>query len=219
MTKFVDIHTHNDSFINDQISMQVIEDFSIIKDNYFCYGLHPWNIDKYEIDTILKNLSQIIFNKKFLALGEIGLDKKIGNNFIKQKMFFEQQIIFAIKHEIKWIIIHCVKAYNEIYEILSRCKYNGSILFHGFNSSSQIIKQFEKFDCYYSFGHMLITNEKNQKTFKELNNQYIFLETDDQSKYSIEDIYDVAAKIKGIKKSDLKDQMERKFNKLFIESN
>jgi Tat protein secretion system quality control protein TatD with DNase activity len=66
---------------------------------------------------------------------------------------------------------------------------------------------------------MLITNEKNQKTFRELNIQSIFLETDDQSKYSIEEIYDVAAKIKGIKKSDLKDQMERKFNKLFIESN
>jgi TatD DNase family protein len=217
MAKYIDIHTHNYEASDNQIKIHVIDDSSKVVDNYFCYGIHPWDIEKYNLDKILKELIGLKDNKNFVGIGETGLDKSINTNFNKQLIYFEKQIDFAIENEIKWLIVHCVKAYNEVYEILSRKKYKGFILFHGFNSSIKMVEQFKKFECFYSFGHLLLTSKKTKELFKNLHINQIFLETDDQTKYSIEDIYLEAANIKQIQLEELKDQLEEKFIKLFIE--
>jgi TatD DNase family protein len=219
MSKFIDIHSHNYNTNENEIKIHVIDNFSMITENIFCYGIHPWHIDKYNIDSVIDNLNEIKNNKNFIALGEIGLDKSYPSEFNKQKEYFRRQISFAVINNIDWIVIHCVKAFNEVYVILVEMNYKGSILFHGFNSSIEMVKQFSIFDCYYSFGHLLITNNKNQKLFKKIRIEQIFLETDDQSTYSIQDIYKKAASIRSVPITELKDRLEQKFKKLFIEPN
>ncbi len=214
---YIDIHVHKYYQQDNTVLLQNLfpqDADTIDKNGFFSIGLHPWHVNtkKYTSDiSIVKAASE---NSRVIAIGEIGLDKKIDISYIDQLHVFEQQLDIA-ENLNKPVIIHCVKAYDDILSI--RKKSNRSIpwIFHWFNASQQIAEEILKYNGYLSFGIMLFKeNSKAFKVFQQMPLNKLFLETDDAG-VTILEAYDKAAKTRNISIGALSDQILDNFKTCF----
>ena len=213
--QFIDIHTHNNDQSENLTIINVFpEDINTIKeDKFYSIGLHPWEVLNVNIDEQIQIIKKNASRKNVLAIGEAGIDKyKPGFNI--QKKVFIKQIQIAKDHN-KPIIIHCVKAYSELLEILKKEELNIPIIIHRYSGNKTIADQLLKYNCYFSFGHELY-NEKSKtaNVFKCIPNSNILLETDDSTK-PINDIYQKGSELKNIDIEDLKLIISQNFTNCF----
>ena len=212
------INAHTHSYDQSDICVLVLDTVTPIKcpTTYFCYGIHPWNINDISTSVFEKNLTDLIKNKHFFALGEIGLDKVKGVPLEEQIKILKFQLKLTQKYNIKNIVIHCVRSHDLIYKVIKESSFNGNIIFHDYNSTIEMAKQYlNSFDCYFSFGASLFKNRpKILNSFQNIPNEKILLETDDQKDYTITDIYHQAAKILDIDIEQLQDITQKNFNSL-----
>lgn len=212
--KFVNLHTHTATKQENilEIVNQYPSEFNQEIENY-SIGIHPWKIDLNRVEADLKIIDNKLQNKNCLAIGECGLDKRIDFSFNLQQEVFEKQIVLAINHK-KPLIFHCVGAFQEIIEIKKRLKIEVPIIIHGFSKNIQIAKQLLENNFYLSFGKYLIQNPELENVFKEIPNDRFFLETD-SSDYTIQEVYNVAAKYKKLEIEKLKEIIQSNFNTVF----
>lgn len=214
---YIDIHRHSmDNGEADLILRNAFhnEDINQIHGKYFSIGLHPWHVNKctLEDDLILvKNSSQ---SQKVIAIGEAGLDKSIEVPYNIQLDAFTEQIEIAKNRNLP-VIIHCVRAYNELISIRKNSGHKQPWMIHWFNASTEIALDLIRKDCYLSFGNILFKeNTKGYKAFQKIPLDRIFLETDDVN-ISILEIYDKAAELRKIPLKTLKIQITENFKNCF----
>ncbi len=140
------------------------------------FGLHPWfieNNDQIELDSKLTNLIDK-FKPDFI--GETGLDKNKAN-FAKQIKCLEIHIELAREFKLP-IIIHCVRAYNELLQTLK--KYSGiSGMIHAYNGNTHTASQLAKFNMRLGIGSIILNNDSQlAKSITKIPNELILLETD-----------------------------------------
>lgn len=214
MKNYIDIHTHKTHFSGEHIQIENCFpeiDTQIIAGRYYSVGIHPWYIDHYEKKFLL--LKEISKKNEIIAIGEIGLDK-LKPDFENQKIIFEKQLLFAQQIK-KPVIIHCVKAFNELIEILKSTKISQALIFHRFGGNSQLTDSLMSFNSYFSFGDVVF-NEKSGslRIIKKIPASRIFFETDD-SLISINEIYTKAAQIKALDLQNLKSEVYNNFITIF----
>jgi TatD DNase family protein len=138
-----DVHTHNALADESAIYNILPQDFSNFKfkeRHYYSAGIHPWYIDQINIAFQLSKLQSILEQQSnILLIGECGLDKIKGPSMAIQEKVFIQHLAFATQFQ-KPIIIHCVKAFQEILAILKKEKFKLPFIFHGFNKSVALAK-------------------------------------------------------------------------------
>jgi len=200
MKKYIDIHTHRKENCKNVFSLHNIspEDFIQLPDNeknYFSAGIHPWYIDS-TVEEKIKTLRQIASNPSILAIGETGLDKLCPIDFNFQKEIFKHQISIA-KESKKPLIIHCVKAYKEVQQLLKETSPAVPVIFHGFRGKPQLAKELVKAGFYLSFGSLF-----NKESVEATPFNRIFLETDDKG-VEIEEVYNLIAEVKGVAVEEL----------------
>ena len=209
----IDIHTHKNKNFDTELAIQNVS--SHFENSYTkgCYsmGLHPWYLsDSVERDYI--QLCNGVLSDNVVAIGEIGLDKICRVDFNLQINYFQKQIELA--NEVKKpIIIHCVKAFEEVLSILFQSKPDVPVIFHGFNKKLELANRILKAGHYLSFGKVLLQQEYVD-IFQSIPIDKFFLETDNADR-SIKEIYDIASSIKGIHISDLEKAMSINANKVF----
>jgi TatD DNase family protein len=211
---YIDIHTHhsngNHFFIYNHFNIDPLN----ASNKYCSIGIHPWYINNTNTNEHIEWIYKNVTNKKVIAIGECGLDKSIDKEIDKQIAVFILQINIALKYK-KPLIIHCVKAHNELVAIKKKAKIILPMIVHGFNNSKTIALELLKNDFYLSFGKALMTKDSNaQKVIKLCPNNKLFLETDD-GKFSIEEIYDAAAKILKLNVSDLQEKIKKNYEHVF----
>lgn len=184
-------------------------DKTIYTENYFSVGIHPWDAELLNKKN-LKELKTNIAHKNCLAIGECGLDKVKGPDLDLQKIIFETQLKLAIQYQ-KPVIIHCVKAFDELQEICGPFIKKIPLLIHGFNKSTQLAKQLINRGFYLSISLSFLT----RSTMKELPLEKLFLETDDKESLSIMTVYDLAAQKLSLDKDILKEKIYSNFVTLF----
>lgn len=235
--QFIDIHTHHMNLTN-QHSKSILNVFAheIVEKlenlplkQLISIGLHPYHLESERQQTeIIKNISlvqQYANNNKVWAIGETGLDKSRNDkspntNFELQKEVFYQHI--KISETVKKpLIIHCVRAYNEVLAIKKQLKPQQKWIFHGFNGNAEIAKQLLTHNCCLSYGYNLFNSTaKATLFFKEMPLELLFLETDtinnsmNNTISDIEKIYLQAAILKNIKIEDLVAQILVNFENL-----
>ena len=132
-------------------------------------GKHPLFQESFSID----QLEQLIQEKAIVGIGEIGFDKR-GNNLQYQKDILLEQLALANDYDLP-VIFHVVKEYYQLLKILKNNFPNTRGFFHSFNSSLQVMKEFEKFNLAFSFDCRFSKIEILQNAYT---NKKLLLETD-----------------------------------------
>jgi TatD DNase family protein len=214
---FVDIHTHTSKSIVDLI--QVVNlDLSQQGplQGYFSYGIHPWVLDNtdFQIEEALVLLEERLKLPNVLALGEAGLDKMHKATFERQIELFERQIELS-KALQKPMILHDVRSHNEIIALRKKHKAQQPWIVHGFSGTEQDIKQLIGQGIYLSVGESLLHPERKiYKSFKFIDLDYLFLETD-MAEIDIEKVYEAAANLLGMDLSALQTRIFANFARIF----
>lgn len=193
----INIHTHHlakdeNSTLN--ILNQYPWDFHL-NQSFYSIGIHPIFITDSSIEKDLSKIEHKLSDQKCLAIGEIGLDKLCAVDFDLQITVFKRQLEIAKKYNTP-LIIHCVRAHQEILKIQKDMKYTMPFIFHGFNKNDNVAQQLIKNKCKLSFGKDLLHNKKLQTIFAEISENDFFLENDN-SQVPIEEIYHKAAEIRN----------------------
>lgn len=217
MIPFIDIHTHIFCADNDHVQIVNLDlNQPCPERGYYSYGIHPWEADKadFPMETAFKNLEERLKLPNVLALGEAGLDKMHKATYDQQIVLFERQIELSEALQ-KPMILHDVKSHNEIIALRKKYKALQPWILHGFSGTEQDIRQLTGLGIYLSVGESLLHPERKiYKSFKYIDLDYIFLETD-MAKVGIETIYDEAAKLLGIDIAVLKKRLFANFARLF----
>lgn len=211
MTPYINIHTHHLSKDHGVFlfNSNLTNSKKIYTDSYFSIGIHPWDI---EFNVSLSELEIIIQHQNCLAIGECGLDKIIDTDIEIQKKVFQSQLELAVKYQ-KPVIIHCVKAFDELIEICQSYHSKTPLIIHGFNKSIQLAKQLIDKGFYISLSHSIF--KKEDIDFSVLPFEKLFLETDTNESILIEEVYKKAAACFQIQEDDLKEKIYTNFTALF----
>ncbi|MCY1511134.1 Tat-linked quality control protein TatD [compost metagenome] len=165
-------------------------------------GLHPWYAKRELLDMQIKYLNVLARQPNVQMIGECGLDKLRGESMKDQLEIFEAQIRLAEELN-KPLIIHCVKAFDELLSIKKRLQPKVPMIIHGFQKNTELAYQLIRKGFYLSFGATVITSEELKHLIKDLHHPF-FLETDDGAA-GIEQVYAIVAEIRKIDVEELKD--------------
>lgn len=190
------------------------EDINNLKGNLFSVGLHPWHVKESSLNDDLRLVDSRSNSDRVIAIGEAGLDKSIEVPYNIQLDAFTEQIEIA-KNRTLPIIIHCVRAYNELLSIRKNSGHKQPWIIHWFNASIEMALDLTRKNCYLSYGNILFQeNTKGFTTFQKIPLNRIFLETDDVD-ISILEIYKRAAELRKIPLETLEKQIVDNFKKCF----
>ncbi len=183
---------------------------------YLSIGIHPWFIQRQNIAAALQTLNSYHHHEKLLAIGECGLDKTVHSDFSEQSTVFIRQIELAEEWQ-KPLMIHCVRAFNDLIRIKKAVKPKQPWIIHGFNNNPELAKQLLQQHCFLSFGKALLQAHSNASTIlQSMPLDHLFLETDDASDLPIGAIYAAAAKICNLSADSLRQQIFSNFNRVFF---
>lgn len=220
MKTMVNFHTHNKISASgriDIINISPTEDTPVPSAST-CYsaGIHPWFISTDTLNQHYNTLNKWAANNLIKFIGETGLDKLKGPEPAIQTAVFLKHIELAETHS-KPLIIHCVKAYNEIISLRKQLKPKQPWIFHGFNSSLNLMQQATEAGFWFSFGPAILPEgSKAGKALEAVDKNRFFLETDDTQR-AIEEIYAAAALRRHQPVEIIRKQIYNNFNNLFIQ--
>ena len=188
--KLFDIHTHqilledNDAPYHLCILDVYPLEFEVAKVTYkrhsFSCGIHPWYAE--DSDAQLKYLFEIATDSRIIAIGETGLDKIKGPSFSIQTPVFKRHIELSEQLK-KPLIIHAVKAWEQLYHIRKDAKPTQPWIIHGFRGNPQITQQMAREGFLFSLG-----DKFNVDSLEFIPKESLFCETD-ESDMSISDVY------------------------------
>lgn len=215
MHPFINIHTHTPRNSSDVISVYNIKPEESNPNSPFSIGVHPWHINPLNYYAQIKKMENIISKENAIFIGECGLDKLKCADFKLQQTVFQLQINLAIKFQ-KPMILHCVKAFDEILVMLKNKVSPDKVIFHGFHKSPEMAFDLTGKGYSISLGKTLFLQPDRMKTvFEKVNHVKIFFETDD-SEYSIEDIYQKASEISGNSIEYWKEKIHSNYIKIIV---
>ncbi|MFM9984560.1 MAG: TatD family hydrolase [Flavobacteriales bacterium] len=204
-TLLIDIHTHQPNSVGHLSIYNVPNTLEIPSGtNLVSIGLHPWYIASESLIQKFQSLEKLAADPRVLFIGECGLDKVCDTDFELQIRAFELQIDLANRSK-KPLMIHCVRAHNEVIHLLTESKNKMPIVFHGFNKNKQIADRILRHGHYLSFGADL-KKDLVSSTFSKLPLDRIFLESDDKET-DIGTLYKLAAELLNISPEQLEPQI------------
>ena len=213
---FLDIHTHKNI---EQVGITSVQSLSLTEDIFLAMpkkklisvGLHPWYAKLDQLAIQMKYLCVLAKQTNVKFIGESGLDKLKGEPLANQILILKQQVKLAEDLK-KPLIIHCVKAFDELIALKNELNIKVPIIIHGFNKSEDLGAQLLAKGFLLSFGNAVLDKTSSvAKLVRNANN--FFLETDD-SESSIEEIYHAVAGIKKCTINELKARIFANWEKL-----
>ena len=214
---FVDIHTHTLKSGDNLIPIVNLDlNQPCPKHGFFSYGIHPWALDdaEFQSEKALQILEKKLKLPQVIALGEAGLDKMHKASFEKQIELFERQIELSETLQ-KPMILHDVKSHNEIIVLRKKHKAVQPWILHGFSGTEQNVRQLIGQGIYLYVGESLLNLERKiYKSFKFIDLDYLFLETD-MAEIGIESVYEAAANLLEMDLSVMQTRIFSIFAQLF----
>jgi TatD DNase family protein len=162
-------------------SQRAIEIANTYNNCFASVGIHPHHVDEFynigKVETI-NSMKKMIFNKRTVAVGEIGLDYHDYKNYPKittgikniQKELFLSQINLALEFKLP-VIIHGRDSYEDVIDIVSDIMKNGMKLrgvFHCFSGNEKQLETILTLGFYIGFDGN-ITYPENEYLKKAVN--------------------------------------------------
>ena len=183
---------------------------------YYSYGIHPWALDDadFQVEAAFQCLKERLQSPNVVTLGEAGLDKMHKASYERQIELFGRQIELSEALQ-KPMIIHDVRSHNEIIALRKKHKAVQPWIIHGFSGTEQDVRQLIGQGVYLSVGESLLHPERKiYKSFKFIDLDYLFLETD-LAEIGVEKVYEAAAKLLETDIVALQKQIFTNFARLF----
>lgn len=146
---------------------------------FLMMGLHPTHV-KENYTEELEQLQNQLIQRKFVAIGEIGIDLYWDKTYLKeQQIAFRKQIQLAKQYKLP-IVIHCREAFDEIFEILEEEKSSDLLgIFHCFTGDYQQALKAISYNMMLGIGGVLTyKNAKIDQFLHRIELDHIVLETD-----------------------------------------
>lgn len=207
---FFNIHTHITKHPESEIlSADVLSFSSIGKNEYLSVGIHPWYLADNDAENQLESLRKAIGNRQVVALGECGLDKLKGPSMELQTSVFRKEIALAEEHNLP-MVIHCVKAYNELVQIKKSTHPQQPWIIHGFRGKEALAKECLQHGFHLSFGAYF-----QEDALRAVPVEKLFVETD-ESGMAIEEVYLRIARTRGMELEELTESIKKNVEKVFF---
>jgi len=212
ITPYINIHTHHLSEDNGVFvfNNRLGHDSQIFTGSFFSVGFHPWDAMLVKPNW-LEEMKELVVHPNCLAIGECGLDKLQGPDLPLQKTIFRLQLELALEYR-KPVIIHCVKAFDELMEVCKPFAEKVPLIVHGFHKSSQLARQLIAKSFFLSLNPVFFNREEFD--FTALLTNRLFLETDMSEELSIKEVYAAAAQRFNLSVDELKERINLNFENL-----
>jgi TatD DNase family protein len=215
---FINIHTHSSVTSAGIFSVETLmahENKIPLEQHGLAYisGIHPWYLTVENHDRFLTCVADNAADKAVIAVGEAGFDKIKGPLMELQKKTFEEQVYIAEENR-KPVVVHCVKAWEELMTEYRKLKPSTPWMVHGFRGKKELALQLISRGMYISFWFDYILRPESAQLVKSLPKERIFLETDGAD-VNIRDIYNKVSSDLGITVDELKKIILSNYNKFF----
>ena len=182
-------------------------------------GLHPWFVSG--VDWVRDGqwdwLSRVAREEKVVLLGECGLDKLQGPDLADQQLVFEHCLSLAEQLQ-KPMVIHCVRAYEELLASVQKIKPTVPLIIHGYARKATVLKPLLERGFYVSYGAAILhPNSAAAQSLAQTPLEKLFLESDDKM-LPIADLYARAAQIKGLSVQKLETALQNNLETVLRES-
>ncbi len=128
---------------------------------YFAAGMHPWWLERAS-EGWESDCQKFLAHPRCVAVGECGLDKLIDTPMSQQEALLDTQLEMARSHD-RPVILHCVKAHNELIRRLKRHRFPRGGVVHAFSGSTDIAQTYWHMGFRLGIGGV-ITYERARKT-------------------------------------------------------
>jgi len=216
---FIDIHTHGASPAAGIFKLETLMAHEEIqpwdqKGIVFAAGIHPWHLNEDNKELLIKYVVALAGVPNVVAIGEAGFDKLKGPSMELQRQVFEEQVNIANGLN-KPVVIHCVRAWDELLATHKNLKPVTPWLVHGFRGKRELASQLIARGMYISIWFEFALRPESAELIRYLPKDRIFLETDGAD-VEIRDIYKKVAADLDCSVEELKMSLFSNFKSLFI---
>lgn len=209
---YINLHTHHASpgygvFV---FNNRFAHDPLYYTDSLFSIGIHPWDAGLAG-DSSFRELEGWLAHPNCFAIGECGLDKLHGPDLSVQKEVFGMQLELAMRYAMP-VIIHCVRAFDELMEMAKPYADKMPLIIHGFHKSAQMAAQLIDKGFYLSLNPALFSRSDFDNSLIPL--ERLFLETDMREDLSIQAVYQAAAAWFNVGEDELIERINGNFETL-----
>lgn len=211
--RYIDIHTHRR-----RADALCVVSYGLGRDAVpadpgrpFSAGIHPWDAAGAG-PTELAGFLDYLRRAPLAAVGEAGLDYIHGGDRATQAVVFRAQCTVARERGLP-VIVHCVRAHNDLFPILEEFAGVYFIL-HGYTGSPELTRRLLGAGCCFSCGERSLASEKTLRSLESVPTGRIFAETDEASA-PVAEIYAGLARAKGVALEPLAAAIEANYIKVF----
>lgn len=206
----VDIHTHH---LPTQPGAAIVncfpETFSPREGGWYSVGMHPWHVTRMPDEEQLSAWKELTCHPQVLAVGEAGLDKSADAPLALQQEVFIRQARLA-EEAGKPLIIHAVKATDELLQAKRTLHPSVPWLIHGFRGKATLAAVYLKHGFHLSFGE-----KYQEEALRIVPADRLFIETD-ESAVPVEQLYARAAEVRGVSLAGLTETVRQNVLRLFF---
>ena len=180
MSIVYDIHTHDFPEASGTAIVQLTPtEYCFYPDQFYSVSLHPWDIrDDWKVQ--MAQVAVMAMHSHVLAIGEAGLDKKKSPVPMELQMEVFREHVRLSELLRKPLIVHCVKAVDELLAIRKEMGVKHPWVLHGYRGGPEQAEQLRRVGVYVSLGL-----DYNTDTLLDMPLKYLLLESDTYGDVSV----------------------------------
>lgn len=209
MKRYYNVHTHSVG----EFSENRVDIFSVRLDSlevsappsgYFSVGIHPYDVEKWGgSEQWLVKLKELAGDARCVAIGECGIDKRIGDVEMQTRLFTAQ--CYVAEELGLPVVAHCVKAQNEVVKVLK--DFDVPKIMHSYHKTSGALLRLS--DLYFSL------SGRDVKHSDDIDLAQILLETDEECSSMVNEFYKELAGRRGLAESEIIEAVEANVSRAF----
>jgi TatD DNase family protein len=215
---YIDIHTHGAKpaagvFIIENLMAHEGRRPDDMPGTACSFGIHPWHLNEDNLNPQLGLVNGVTCFPNLVAVGEAGFDKLRGPSMELQRRAFEEQVKISELSR-RPLIIHCVRAWEEVFRSHKKLRPAMPWLIHGFRGNATLAEQLLSKGIYLSFWFDFVMRPESAVLLRSVPGERMFLETDGAG-IDIRDIYNKVSHDLGLSVMALKKLIHSNYKVFF----